>query len=405
MPLVLNGATSGSTTLTPTDAVTVTCTLPSTGGTLQTSGSGYTANGVAYASSTSALATGSTLVWDSTNSRLGIGTSSPTTNLQIGDASVSSANKITLGKTTSTTEATLPTVYAGSLIVPAASVDLVLEAGSSSGGIAIRTAGSTRAVVDSVGNLGIGTSSPVGKLQLSQTNNTTINGGAYINLGKTENGVGGYHLIGMGYNANSNYAPAYMGYVETANNAGTAGDLVYFTRPSGNADTVAPTERVRITSGGQLLVGTTSVSGAGGLSFLPNNSAGAGTIVTNRASTTSLSSAFVCQNGGGTVGNITYDNNLVYFNTTSDQRLKKNIIDAPDGNIDQIKIRSFDWISDDTHSTYGVIAQELAEVAPYAVHQPEDPDEMMGVDYSKLVPMMIKEIQSLKAKVQALETK
>jgi hypothetical protein len=38
-------------------------------------------------------------------------------------------------------------------------------------------------------------------------------------------------------------------------------------------------------------------------------------------------------------------------------------------------------------------------VAPEAVHQPEDPDQMMGVDYSKLVPMMLKEIQSLRARI------
>jgi len=73
--LVLAGATSGSTTITPTDAVTATVTLPSTGGTLQTSGAGFTTNGVAYATSTSALATGSALVFNGTN--LGLGTSSP----------------------------------------------------------------------------------------------------------------------------------------------------------------------------------------------------------------------------------------------------------------------------------------------------------------------------------------
>ena len=64
--LVLAGSTSGSTTITPTDAVTATVTLPSTGGTLQTSGSGFTTNGVAYASSTSALATGSALAFNGT---------------------------------------------------------------------------------------------------------------------------------------------------------------------------------------------------------------------------------------------------------------------------------------------------------------------------------------------------
>ena len=69
--IVLTGATSGSTTLIPTDGATVTITLPTTAGTIQTSGSGYTANGVAYASSTSTLTTGSALTFDGTN--LGVG--------------------------------------------------------------------------------------------------------------------------------------------------------------------------------------------------------------------------------------------------------------------------------------------------------------------------------------------
>jgi len=50
-----------------------------------------------------------------------------------------------------------------------------------------------------------------------------------------------------------------------------------------------------------------------------------------------------------------------------------------------------------------MIAQELLEVAPEAVSVPEDSEEMMGVDYSKLVPMLIKEIQSLRNRVAQLE--
>jgi len=69
--IVLAGATTGSTTITPTDNVTITCTLPSTGGTIQTSGAGFTTNGVAYASSTSALTTGSALKFD--GATLGVG--------------------------------------------------------------------------------------------------------------------------------------------------------------------------------------------------------------------------------------------------------------------------------------------------------------------------------------------
>jgi len=52
-----------------------------------------------------------------------------------------------------------------------------------------------------------------------------------------------------------------------------------------------------------------------------------------------------------------------------------------------------------------MVAQELVEVAPYAVHQPIDTNEMMAVDYSKLVPMMIKEIQDLKQRIATLENK
>ena len=52
----------------------------------------------------------------------------------------------------------------------------------------------------------------------------------------------------------------------------------------------------------------------------------------------------------------------------------------------------------------GFIAQELVGVAPEAVTTPEDPEEMMSVDPAKLVPMMLKEIQSLRARVAALES-
>jgi len=50
-----------------------------------------------------------------------------------------------------------------------------------------------------------------------------------------------------------------------------------------------------------------------------------------------------------------------------------------------------------------MIAQELQTDAPEAVSGDANSEEMMGEDYSKLVPMLVKEIQDLKAKVEALE--
>ena len=106
------------------------------------------------------------------------------------------------------------------------------------------------------------------------------------------------------------------------------------------------------------------------------------------------------------VGSIKSNNSATTFNTSSDQRLKENIADADDaGNkIDAIQVRQFDWKVDGSHQDYGMVAQELLEVAPEAVARGETQEEMMGVDYSKLVPMLIKEIQSLRARVADLES-
>jgi hypothetical protein len=106
----------------------------------------------------------------------------------------------------------------------------------------------------------------------------------------------------------------------------------------------------------------------------------------------------------GVIGSITQSGTTaVLYNTTSDQRLKENIQDAAPASalIDAIQVRQYDWKSDGSHQRYGFVAQELVTVAPEAVHQPADPDDMMAVDYSKLVPMLVKEIQSLRQRLAA----
>jgi len=111
---------------------------------------------------------------------------------------------------------------------------------------------------------------------------------------------------------------------------------------------------------------------------------------------------------GSGIGSITRvgTTNAVNYNTTSDRRAKQNIADADDAGavIDAIQVRKFDWIEGNQHQPYGMIAQELVEHAPEVVHQPANEEDMMGVDYSKLVPMLVKEIQSLRARVAQLES-
>ena len=167
----------------------------------------------------------------------------------------------------------------------------------------------------------------------------------------------------------------------------------------------AATERMRIDGSGNLLVGTTSApTGSTGGSGFITESVGRKTL---KIASTTTGGAGLAEfiNPNGIVGSIATSGSSTAYNTSSDQRLKENIADADDAGskVDAIQVRKFDWIADGSHQDYGVIAQELQTVAPEAVSAPEDPEEMMGVDYSKLVPMLVKEIQSLRARVQQLE--
>jgi hypothetical protein len=185
---------------------------------------------------------------------------------------------------------------------------------------------------------------------------------------------------------------------------GLRGDTTF----SNNAGT---TEYARFDSSGNLLVGRSDV-----FTFSTNTTDG----VVLSPSRIDVSAASLCRisqvrdstgtydrfyNSSNIVGSITCTTSATAYNTSSDQRLKDNIVDAPSASddIDAIQVRSFDWKVDGSHQKYGMVAQELVTVAPEAVSQPEDPEEMMGVDYSKLVPMLIKEVQQLRARVAQLE--
>lgn len=110
-----------------------------------------------------------------------------------------------------------------------------------------------------------------------------------------------------------------------------------------------------------------------------------------------------------TVGSITTDGSSTAYNTSSDVRLKDNIQDAGDagGIIDALRVRSWDWKVNGKHEAFGFVAQEEVLVAPFAVHagdsNPDEIEDHWGRDDSKLVPLLVKEIQALRLRIAALE--
>jgi hypothetical protein len=167
-----------------------------------------------------------------------------------------------------------------------------------------------------------------------------------------------------------------------------------------------PVLRVDLTGGSYgygLYVTNSSLGGTGTTAYFQTTSS-AKNVTFSNGSTTSIFATFNKYNSTA-AGHIRMTNNVLQYQVLSDARAKENIADAGDAGskIDAIQVRQFDWIEGGLHEEFGFIAQELAPIVPLAVGGDPDGEEMMGVDASKLVPLLIKEIQSLRARVAALE--
>jgi hypothetical protein len=241
--------------------------------------------------------------------------------------------------------------------------------------------------LDASGRLGIGTTSPGGKLHISSVGDML-------------------RLEGAVSNAN------YMSFYEGATRLG------YFGRGSGGSfdwyisnekaaaiifETNANTERMRITSGGNVLVGTTSLPSASVSGFcITGNSSGN---ISSSGASTSAYNHLLFYNGNGLVGYISTSGSTTTYSTSSDYRLKQDLKDFNGLDLlTKIKTYDYEWKSDKTRS-YGVIAHELQSVINYAVTGVKDGEQMQGVDYSKIVPVLIKSIQELKQELDTLKNK
>jgi hypothetical protein len=228
---------------------------------------------------------------------------------------------------------------------------------------------------------------------IAPTGNSTA-----VENGTTDLGLSSQRFKDL-YLSNKVYA-AYIGAssdTDTSINFDTANTIKMFTGGQ---------EAARITSGGEFLIGCTSAGDAGiTLDGSPSGNSVPSMELVRDFSGTATMVRFTNISGSPYVGSITSTTSATAYNTSSDERLKENIKDSDDSGskVDAIQVRQFDWKADGEHQDYGMVAQELLEVAPDAVTQGDTPDDMMGVDYSKLVPMLIKEIQSLRQRVAQLE--
>ena len=129
---------------------------------------------------------------------------------------------------------------------------------------------------------------------------------------------------------------------------------------------------------------------------------------------------FYNSDSGAQVGNITMSSSATAYVTSSDYRLKKNVDYDWDATtrLKQLKPARFNWISDDTNTLVdGFLAHEVSSVVPEAVTGDKDATETytdengaeqtridpQGIDQSKLVPLLVKTIQELEARITTLE--
>ena len=162
-------------------------------------------------------------------------------------------------------------------------------------------------------------------------------------------------------------------------------NISYFSGTVGGVtSTNAGMNYVRYSSGGVLTIGNTITGGYQMVTFI---------------------------NGNGTVGGITTSGSSTGYNTSSDYRLKENVVYDWDATtrLKQLKPARFNFIADADTTVDGFLAHEAQEIVPECVTGAKDAVDadgvavMQGIDQSKLVPLLVKTIQELEARITALE--
>jgi len=263
----------------------------------------------------------------------------------------------------------------------------LLKLGSGSGN-------TNQLVLKGDGNVGIGTDSPGEKLHVA--NGDILLQSEYNATGITDS------FLYIQSRQSGNWRNSYIG--QTGNN------LIFGTGGTGTTHTNA-TERMRITSGGEVdIVGTVKSGGNQRFGAGPAHGNSSNPGITTKANNTAGVYWNTDGSGGWGGGNFTTNN--------SDRNMKTNIVPM-DINalniIDSLETKYFNWTEkankgDTSIRKAGIIAQDLKELMPEAVYGTEwsDEDENtngLALDENATTALLIKAIQELKAEIEILKNK
>lgn len=185
----------------------------------------------------------------------------------------------------------------------------------------------------------------------------------------------------------------------------TPGNLQFHTTADGSNSS---TERMRVHSGGNVSIATTSTGGGSVLTL----STGSFTHGIKQFCNNGQKSLTV-EVGGSEVGSISHSTSATAFNTSSDYRLKENVVTDWDATtrLKQLKPSRFNFILDADTTVDGFLAHEVSDVVPEAITGTKDAvdedgnPEYQGIDQSKLVPLLTKALQESIARADALEAR
>jgi hypothetical protein len=300
----------------------------------------------------------------------------------------------------------------------------LVQTADTSGSLALQTAGTTAVTVDSSQNVGIGTSSPGGKLAVSTAQSSIISTSTTgtNNVLFQQNNTGGSFNVALENSSGGSIASGTSAYSAVLAHNG-AYPISFCT---------SNTERMRIDSSGKLVMAT-STNGLGGQfqAGITANTGGMNSVISvagnssgpypfgARGETSSQGLFGFFDGSNNTIGSITRSGSNVAYNTSSDYRLKENIAPMTGAlnTVAQLKPVTYKWKADNKNGQ-GFIAHELAEVVPDCVTGEKDAVDAdgkpihQGIDVSFLVATLTAAIQeqqatinALTARIEALENK